>query len=142
MRYTVLLEQEADGGYVVVLRRSRGASAKEIPAPKPWPISARRLNSTSRIAAMLATRFRLREKEFAGHRGGVGVQPPNDRVRSPTGRVRPAAPEGLWNARGFAYRRQTGSHMVLRRDEPMPASWCSTTKRSAPAAPHHAPMLV
>jgi len=33
---------------------------------------------------------------------------------------------------GFGFRRQKGSHMILRRDDPLPALLCRTTGKSEP----------
>lgn len=44
MRYTVVLEQEEDGGYVASVRRCRDASARATPATKRGAISVKPLS--------------------------------------------------------------------------------------------------
>ena len=51
MRYTVILEQEPDGGYVASVPALPAVSAKVTTVPRPCATSVKPWNFTSRIAA-------------------------------------------------------------------------------------------
>jgi len=59
MRYTVVLEQEPDGGYVASVPVLPGCVSQGDSREGAWPTSTKRLNFTWRIAATLAIRSQL-----------------------------------------------------------------------------------
>ena len=118
MRYTVVLEQEEDGGYVASVPALPGCVSQGDNRAERWPTSARPSSFTSRIARTPATRFPPRPArsllKLTPRRVSEGSPHVAKLPTDLSGRDVRAALERA----GFIFRRQTGSHMILRRDEP------------------------
>ena len=111
MRYTVVLEQEADGGYVATVPAlpgcvSQGDTRDEV---------TRNIREAADLyiedCLPLVTRSRLKREE------NTSSSPPAAPSETADGCFRPGTGQGA-PAVGFVVNRQKGSHIVLRRANP------------------------
>ena len=109
MRYTVVLELEADGGYVATVPALPGCVSRGTPEMRSRETSAKRQTYTLKTVSLLATRSRPRPEENTSNSSQPLLGETTD------GSIRPGTSESPAAGR---FRREPPSQIVLRRADP------------------------